>query len=114
MQPSLTNGRMFGSGKDNPNFNGYRTKHKKGYVQVAVGRRPSGHMDYKMEHRLIMEKHLGRKLEPHESVHHINGIKDDNRIENLELWDRSQPTGQRVEDKIAWCKEFLRKHGETV
>jgi hypothetical protein len=94
----------------NPNWKGGRTKTPDGYVLVAARNHPSAKKPhYKVaEHRLVMEKHIGRYLLKHENVHHKNGIKDDNRIENLELWSRSQPTGQRVEDKLAWAYEIIK------
>jgi hypothetical protein len=78
---------------------------KKGYVKAT--RKFNGKAENRTQHRIIMEEHLGRKLLPGENVHHINGIRHDNRLENLELWSTRQPSGQRVEDKVAWALEIL-------
>lgn len=54
------------------------------------------------EHRIVMEMVLGRELREFENVHHRNGLRHDNRPENLEVWTKPQPCGQRPQDLVAW------------
>ena len=84
-----------------------------GYVLVkAPAHHPRAKKGWIREHILVMEDKLGRHLEAGEQVHHVNGVKDDNRPENLELWVISQPPGQRPADLVEWAKEILRRYGD--
>lgn len=91
---------------ETPRLRGVGYTNQNGYRVVSVDGKE------RLEHRVFMEEALGRDLLPAENVHHRNGVRDDNRPENLELWSTSQPAGQRVEDKLAWALEIVNLYGE--
>jgi len=92
-----------------------RWKNAQGYIVIHKKDHPNAYKNGCMtEHVFIMSQHIGRPLKDKENVHHINGIRDDNRIENLELWHRGQCPGQRLEEKIIWCKRFLEEYGYKI
>ena len=74
-----------GTGKNAPNWKTGYEKHVGGYLWVYCPEHPNNHRNKIAVHRLVMEKHIKRYLTSVEVVHHKNGNKTDNRIENLEL-----------------------------
>jgi HNH endonuclease len=88
-----------------------------GTIDPSGYRRTPVNGKHRLEHHVVMEAMLGRPLLPRENVHHKNGHRADNRPENLELWVRSQPAGQRVEDLVAFVVDRypgeLEKRGWT-
>jgi hypothetical protein len=81
---------------------------EEGYIVLKVDKK------LWLAHRYIWEQYYGRKLLKEETIHHKNGNRSDNRIENLELWSMKQPYGQRVEDKVKWAKEILAQYDVNI
>lgn len=101
------------AGEGHPEWKGGRIVNKDGYVQVYAPDHPTTHRTkkYVLEHRLVMEKHLGRYLTRDEVVHHRNGQKDDNRLENLELFSTN---GEHLRETLKgqcpkWSEDGLRR-----
>ncbi len=79
-----------------------------GYVTVYAPDHPNAtKMNRVPKHRLVMSEYLGRPLNDNENVHHINGVKTDNSLENLELWVTTQPKGQRPQDLVEYATKIL-------
>ena len=88
---------------------------KNGYVWITVpALSRSGGPKSIMEHRYVMAQHLGRELSTDETVHHVNGNRQDNRIENLELFSSRHGPGQRVIDKVDFAIEMLTLYPELA
>lgn len=101
------------SGEGHPDWKGGRTTNKDGYIEVYCPDHPNRrkHTPYVLEHRLVMERHLGRYLTRQEVVHHRNGVKDDNRIENLELFSTN---GEHLSETLKgkcprWTPDGIRR-----
>jgi HNH endonuclease len=95
--------------------NGEGYVNKQGYLTFKKKDHPCADKNGRAQaSHLVIYEHTGRVLKKGESVHHKNGMRLDNSIENLEIWTTSQPAGQRIEDKVNWCIEFLNEYGYDV
>jgi len=99
-------------GSNNNNWKGGQSKQRGYIVLTAKHDHPnSNNQGQILEHIYVMSEYLDRPLEKGEMVHHKNGIRNDNRIENLELCTKdNHPPGQRVSDMLKFCKEYIKKY----
>jgi hypothetical protein len=89
----------------------HRYVNGEGYIRIKEPSHPNAGINGTvMEHIKVMAEAIGRPVLPDETVHHRNGVRDDNRPENLELWVSRHPKGQRVEDQVAWAREILSRY----
>jgi len=103
------------SGKNHPCWKGGKMLQGDGYVLIKNKDHPrANNSGYVFEHLLVMEQKIGRPVKKTETVHHKNGIKNDNRIENLELRTKIHPEGQSVEDMINFCVSYLKEYKPEI
>lgn len=90
-----------GKYKCNTKYGGHKKKRADGYASVYTPNHPFASKDgYVMEHILMMEEHIGRLIGRDEVVHHKNGVRDDNRIENLELMTFKEHAKYHLQERI--------------
>ncbi len=100
-------------GSSHPSWRGGRSEDYNGYIRIHDRDNPNANKSgYVFEHVLVMSHFLGRPLYKNESVHHKNGIRSDNRLDNLELVTVTGHHffGQRVEDMVIFCEDYLATH----
>ena len=92
-------------------WKGGKSIDRNGYIQLTIPKHPNARNNGRIfEHVVVMSKYLGRKLFKNETVHHKNGIRDDNRIKNLELKVSNHGQGQKISDSIKYAKEVLSRY----
>lgn len=101
-----------GPREKNLNWKGGKIRHHANYIMIRIPNHPRAKRNggYVFEHILVMENLLDKYLEVGETVHHLNGVRDDNRPENLELWVKPQPTGIRAKDALKWAWEIIHRY----
>jgi len=92
----------------------FRSEHSKGYIDRNGYKRINVKGQTLLEHRCVMEKLLNRKLKRTETVHHKNGIRHDNRPENLEILPRRHGPGQKYEDRLLDAIQYLVELGYLI
>ena len=98
-------------GDKSPSWKGGKYISTSGYVFIKAPQHKNANVNgYVTEHVLVMSKHVGRPMIKNEEVHHRNGIRTDNRLENLELWNKSHPAGSRVEDLVRFAEQVLKQY----